>query len=226
MRRRLSQSPAFSRSIVVGDLEGRGGVVGAGELGVGDFAGVGHGVGDTLHELIPLRGRDGADGLREGDLVVAADGQDDVGVGGAFVVEGADGFEGVEEGEGRVFGSGFDVGIAGGGDDERLLVADDGVEQGEGRDFGGGVEPDGLAVDVGEGDGVVEGGGGGDGGVEGDAGADEDGVCVDARGGEHGDEQGGLVFAVAVLVAEDVAGLRGAGSGRCRRLRRCSGPAR
>ena len=62
---------------------------------------------------------------------------------------------------------------------------------------------------MGEGDGVIEGGGGGDGGVEGDAGADEDGVCGDAGGGEHGDEEGGFVLAVAVLIAEDVAGVVG-----------------
>jgi len=193
--------------VVVGELEGGDRVVGAGELGVGDFTGVAHGVGDTLRELIPLRGRDGADGLRDYDLLVAAEGHDDVGVGGARIVEGADGFEGVEEGKRRVFWSGFDLGIAGGGNDKGLLAADDGVEELEGRDFRSGVEPDGLAVDVGEGDGVVEGGGRRDGGIEGDAGADEDGVCVDAGGGEHGDQERGLVFAVAVLVAEDVAGV-------------------
>ena len=71
-----------------------GGVVGAGELGVGDFAGEAHGVGDALHEFVPLRGRDGADGLAEGEFVIAPQVHDDVGVGGAFVVEGADGFEG------------------------------------------------------------------------------------------------------------------------------------
>jgi hypothetical protein len=195
--------------IVVGDVEGNDGVVGAGELGVGDLATEGHAVGDALHEVVPLGGRDGADGLGDGDFVIAAEVHDDVGVGGALVIEGADGLEGVERWKRRIFGGGFDVGIAGGGNDEGLLAADDGVEQAERRDFGGGVEPDGLAVDVGEGDGVVERGRGGDGGVEGDAGSDEDGVCVDAGGGEHGDEEGGLVLAVSVLVVEDVAGLVG-----------------
>ena len=93
------------------------------------------------------------------------------------------------------------------GDDERLLVADGGEEQSVGGDLGGGVEPDGMAVDVGKVDGVVEGAGGWKLGDEGDAGADEDGVGVDARGAEHGDEQRRFVLAVAVLVVEDVAGL-------------------
>ena len=52
------------------------------------------------------------------------------------------------------------------------------------------VEPDGLAVQLGEGDGVVEGAGGGDGIVEGNARADKGGVGRNAGGGEHGDQQG------------------------------------
>ena len=90
--------------VVVGDVEGSGGVVGAGELGVGDLAGVGHGVGDALHEVVPLGGGDGADGLAEVDFVVAAEVHDDVGVGGAGVVEGADGFEVITEGKGGSLG--------------------------------------------------------------------------------------------------------------------------
>ena len=210
--------------VVVGDMDGGEGVFGSGELGVGDLAAEGHGVGDALHEVVPLGGRDGAKSLAEDDFLVAAEVHDDLGVGGAFVVEGADGFEVGRGWEGRSERGGVDASVAGGGDDEGLLVADDGVEEAEGRDFGGGVEPDGLAVDVGEGDGVVEGGGRGDGGIEGDAGADEDSVCVDTGGRKHGDEERGLVFAVAVLVAEDVAGGMRLDSGRRRRLRRCSGP--
>ncbi len=192
--------------VVVGDVEGRGGVVGLGELGVGDFASEAHGLRDVLHELIPLGGGDGANGLPVADFVLPAKIHDEMGVGGAFVVECSGGFEVDSRGEGWIDWGGFDVGFAGGGDDERLLAANRGHEEAVGRDFGGGVEPDGFAVDVGEVDGVVEGAGRGNGFVEGDAGADEDGVGGDVGGGEHGDEEGSFIFAVAVLIAEDIGG--------------------
>ena len=41
------------------------------------------------------------------------------------------------------------------------------------------------------------------------AGVDHDESAVNADGGEHGGEQGGFVFAVAVTIAEDVAGVVG-----------------
>ena len=45
---------------------------------------------------------------------------------------------------------------------------------------------------------------------------DREVVGVDADSLEHGDEQGGFVFAVAVAIAEDVSGVVWPASRRCR----------
>ena len=96
--------------------------------------------------------------------------------------------------------------VAGERDDECAFAAKGRNEQAIRSDFGRGVEPCGLISDVGERDDVVESSGRRNIFVEGSVGADQCGVRRNARGGEHGSEQRGLVFAVAVLVGEDVGG--------------------
>ena len=148
----------------------------------------------------------GGVGFAEADGGVGAEGSgfDDAG----FALGGEDDFAGFD---GEIIageeGGGAEEGGGGGVGDEGEAVAVGGGEGAGGGVGGGGVDPEGgCAGDVD--DGVIEAAEAGVGGVDIEAGAggEEGDMGVDIAGAEHGDEEGGFVFAIAVVAFENVGG--------------------
>jgi hypothetical protein len=96
--------------------------------------------------------------------------------------------------------------LAVGGNDQRQLVAQCEGQQAEGSDFAGSVHPDFVFAHGQHGDDVIELRGRRDVGIELAAGVDEHRRGMQAFGFEQGGEQRVLIFAVAVLIVQDVCG--------------------